>query len=465
MLARLNGTAFFGTGDLKRKIVAAAGWSTLAFIAQTAMRLGSTVVLTRLLAPEVFGIFAVILSVNYVAVMLSDFGIRSLILTREHEIDDAFLRSCWTVQVLRGLALGLVVTLVGLGLAGLQELGIFAPDTSYADPVLPWAVAAMSLTLVLQGLESPVKFVHEKRMHFRRVTWTALVVQLFGMIVTITLAFALENVWAVVIGGLATAATSLAVSHLAFGGPAMRPLWRRDHVRVLFQRGRWLVSHSAMTAAINVADRILLGLFLPAGAFGMYFIGRQIVDLVIGFLERTHASMGLQVFTDLRRRPDPRDLVRNYYRYRFAFDAVAMLACGMLLTLAPLLVGIVYPDAYRPVAGVIQILALGLPLVGPGLLRDAFGAQRRFRLMAVLSFVRMATIWTGLVVAIFVFRSETLALLVVALHRVPEVALLTALGRREGIIDLFRELRLVPLVAVGAAAGLILEWLWLHAVV
>lgn len=235
----------------------------------------------------------------------------------------------------------------------------------------------------------------------------------------------------------------------------MRLAWSRDVVAEIVARGRWIVGHSALTAVTNMSDRLLLGVFMPAEQFGMYHIARQIVDLPASLVGKLHGQIGLQFFTELH--GDMSSFKAKYYRYRTIIDALTMFGCGALLTTAPSIVAVLYDDRYLGVATMVQILVLGLPLTGFAVLREAFSAQRRFREMTLLSLLQTATIWGGLTVALAGFGSVPGALLVVAFHRVPEIALLLGMSHREGWVDPVREVRLLPLIAVGAGAGWIMD--------
>lgn len=446
--------------DLTRKIFASAALSTMVFSAQIISRILSTIVLTRILAPEVFGVFAVVLMFIFILQQFSDIGLRSLILTKEDDFDDGFVRSCWTAQVLRGFVIFLVCCLLALGLGVMQQAGYFPPSSSYADPALPYAVAAIGGAGIITGFASPAKFIYEREMNFRQISLETLIVTVFTVLTTISLALWLRSIWALVLGNLANAVVTLALSYVMFNGPKMRLNWSPSNFRLIMARGKWIISHSALGAMVDVADRMILGLAMSASSFGFYYIARQIVDLVGLFLNSVHGQMGLQVFTALQKDGDPIRLRTRYYRYRFLFDGLTMFAAGAFLTFAPTLVDIVYDGRYANVAGIIQILAIGLILIGPGLLREAYSAQRRFREMTMLSLIRAASIWIGLAIAIFGLGSVTAALFVVALHRIPETVVLLVKGRSEGWVSWWSEIRLLPLVAVGAAVGWGLAEIW-----
>ncbi len=459
MIGRLRDT-FQNKDSLKYKVLISAMLSSTVFAGQIILRLASTIILTRILTPDTFGVFAIVISFIVILEMFSDIGVRSLILTKEDEIDDAFLRSCWTAQILRGLLIASISGPIALAVAWGQSAEIFPPESGYVAPALPYAIFGLGAVAFLNGFASPSKFVYEKDMRFKLVTQCNLLSAFLTMIATVGLALWLQSIWALVLGQVVRAFIEITMSFRVFSGPSMRLNWQRDHVKIILDRGKWIMGHSGLTAVINMADRLLLGFAMSSTTFGFYYIGRQIVDMVEAFLNSMHAQMGLQVFTEFHRTADAADLRRRYYRYRIVFDFVAMFGAGMLLALAPLIVDTIYDDRYTDVTEIIQILSIGLILIGPGLLREAFSAQRRFKTMTMLSLVRAASIWTGLCVAILVFESPVAALFVVALHRIPETILLLNLGRKEAWVSLLREVRFLPFVVLGAALGLGIDRLW-----
>jgi O-antigen/teichoic acid export membrane protein len=446
--------------SLRHKIFASVALSTMVFVVQIIVRLLSTIILTRMLAPEIFGVFAVVMMFIFILEQFSDVGVRSLVLTKEDDLNDSFMQSCWTVQILRGILIFGVCVLLALGVSAMQQIGAFPPASSYSDVALPYAIAAIGGSSIVGGFASPTKFIYEREMRFRQVSLETIIYTALSVVITIGLAFYLRNIWALVISNLASAVIAVVLSYTMFKGPVMRLNWNVTNFRLIIARGKWIMSHSALTAVVIVADRMVLGFAISASSFGFYYIARQIVDLVGLFLYSVHGQMGLQVFTALQNGGSAERLRASYYRYRMLFDGIAMFGAGAFMTFASTLVDIIYDDRYADVAGMIQILAISLILIGPGLLREAYSAERRFREMTMLSVVRAASIWIGLTIAVFGFGSVTAALFVVALHRIPETMILLIKGHREGWVSWLSEIRLLPLVAIGAAFGWGLAELW-----
>lgn len=444
---------------LRAKILSSAKLSTLKFASEIGLRLVSTVVLTRLLAPEVYGVFAIVLVYLYLLEMFSDFGIRSLILTKEDEVDDDFLRTCWTVSIIRGLLIAIVSALIALVIGLLQTQGVFGSENPYAASSLPWAIVALGGAAFIMGFETPMRFMSERAMAFGLVTAVDVARNVVALVVTIALAFYLRSIWALVLGNVARSLFHVAASFAVFHGPKMRLSFRRDYLGLLIDRGKWIMGHSAQTALSQSADRLVLGFVMSSSSFGFYFIARQLVDIVPQFLNTLNGQMALQVFTQLHK-TGAAEFRRNYYRYRLFIDVMAGVSTGGLIVVAPLLVDVIFDDRYAEVANIIQIIALAILVSGPLVLRDAFSAQRQFKAMTFLGAVSIATLWIGLAVAIAVFDSVFGALLVIALHRLPETIVLLYMGYKRDWVVLWRESLVLIFCVIGALLGWGVILLW-----
>lgn len=415
-------------------------------------RIASTLILTRMLSPDIFGLLALIVTFQILAVMLTDFGVRGLIIISDCVDDPRFLRTCWSVQFVRGIGLSAFIGLIGLFIYLAQVFGLIGLESAYGSVDLPLALALSGLQLALQGFESVNQFVYARSMRFGRITMLNVVFAGLGPILTIAIAFFWPTIWALVVSGLLAGAVKLAMTHTIFSGIAMRFCWQREHVAELFNRGKWIMSHSILNVCCTTADMIMLGAYTSATWVGLYYLARQFIQIPYQLMQKIEGAFGLQFFRDMT--DGQSDVLRDkYYRLRMPFDVVACIFAGGFMTASPAFIDLLYDDRYLEAGAVMQILAIGLPLNGLAVIRNAYSAQKRFRLMTVISIIQTVSIWLGLIVALPVLGSTFAALLVVALHRVPELAVLLWLARRENWIDLRREFLFFPMIAVGAAMG------------
>src|SRR5205807_1748080 len=99
------------TQRLRERALRAGAWTVGAHGADTVIRLLSTLIMTRLLFPEAFGQIGAAMSLLTGLVLISDLGIRTVILQNPRGDQDHFLRSAWTLQIWRGLGLWLILIL------------------------------------------------------------------------------------------------------------------------------------------------------------------------------------------------------------------------------------------------------------------------------------------------------------------------------------------------------------------
>src|SRR6056297_1059184 len=108
-----------------------------------ALRLGSNLILTRLLFPEAFGLMALTQVFLTGLQMFSQFGINASVIRSERGDDPAFLHTAWTVQIVRGIGLWLICFAVAYPAAAF-----------YGEPQLEQLLPAVGLTAAINGLAS-----------------------------------------------------------------------------------------------------------------------------------------------------------------------------------------------------------------------------------------------------------------------------------------------------------------------
>src|SRR4051812_48930417 len=74
----------------------------LSTVVTNLVRIVSTLVLSRLLSPSVYGITGMIVSIFYVINMLSDVGFQAYIVRHHRGEEPDFLNAVWTIHASRG---------------------------------------------------------------------------------------------------------------------------------------------------------------------------------------------------------------------------------------------------------------------------------------------------------------------------------------------------------------------------
>lgn len=332
----------------------AASWTVLQLVIGNAMRLGSNLILTRLLAPEAFGLVGLAMTVITAMSLLSDIGIgRSIV--REPDGDTTpFLHGAWRAKVLRGatIAAGVLLAAALLWLLG----PTLAPEGSaYADPVLPGLIAATALMALTQGLGSTCAELASRRMQTGRIVIVTLAGQAVTILSTLIAAWLFPSVWAIAIGMVVGAVFGLILSHTAYPGPRMA--WNPDPeiAARIWTFGRWIILSSSLTFLQTNADKLVLAALLGPTAFGHYVIALIWVEAGQMLFSTLMGRIAYPAFSEvgLTRRAD---LPRLYRRLQRLADAYLLATFLVLHFGAGLVIDLLYTDAYADSA---HYLALG----------------------------------------------------------------------------------------------------------
>ena len=142
------------TSSLKQRFIRGSTWTLVGYALNQVLRLGSSLVLTRLLAPDIYGVMAVGYTVITGLVMFSDIGLAAGAIQSRRGDDPTYLNVTWVVQIARGL----LISLAALGVSGVLALGwvskILPAQSVYADPRIPGLLAVVSLIGLVSAFES-----------------------------------------------------------------------------------------------------------------------------------------------------------------------------------------------------------------------------------------------------------------------------------------------------------------------
>ena len=92
-------------GSMQRRAARSSAAIVMGHAGLQLLRMGSNLVLTRLLFPEAFGLMALVYVLMTGLEMLSDVGVEPCIVQHQRGRDRVFLDTGWTGQVARGFAL------------------------------------------------------------------------------------------------------------------------------------------------------------------------------------------------------------------------------------------------------------------------------------------------------------------------------------------------------------------------
>lgn len=342
----------------KRRILGAGFWTLAGYGAAYPIRLLSSVVMTRLLAPQMFGVIAIAYLVMTALAMFSDVGLGQNIIQSTRGADRDFLNTAWSIQIVRGVILSLIGVVLSIGLWIIHSLGWVPKSSVYADPYLPSVIAVVSLGAAIGGLQSTKVAEAHRLLSIGRVTLIGVIGQVATVVCTIGWALIDRSIWALVAGGLFSAALTVLLSHVWLPGIDNRWKWDKSAVHEIVHFGKWIFLSSILGFLANNADRVLLGGFVDSTVLGIYSIALNMSNAVGQPLSRI-VDVSFPALSEVARDRST-ELKRFLYRFHVPITAFTYLCAGALIVSGNSIIALMYDRRYHEAGWMLEVLAVGL---------------------------------------------------------------------------------------------------------
>ena len=436
---------------LRDRALKAGAWTLGAHGLDLCVRLLSNVILTRLLFPEVCGTVAAASALIAGLVLISDFGIRPVIIQSPRGDQIAFLQTAWAFQLVRGFVIWGILLALCILISIPVVQGLIPTGTAFAGPLFPLVMAASGFGVVLSGAESAAIPLNARRLNFRPLVTVDFASKVVALPIIFIWAWLSPSVWALVGGGMVASILRVILSHTIVPGPRMALRWEREHFDEIVRFGKWIAVSSFATFVSQQSDIIVLGLLVPSSSLGIYSIAKVLVGAAEGLLERVNNSLALPVLGEVIRR-DSRDLRERYYRFRLPIELGATLVSGFLFTTGIFIVNFLYDPRYAQAGPMLQILAIGLAIYPFLIIRSAFAATGETHIFAGITVLLSVSLL--LFVAIGFWVSGPLGGVAgVATYRIVPAVATIIIARQRHWVGIWNELRILPVFIVGVLAG------------
>lgn len=322
-------------------------WTVGGYFANQVLRLGSNLVLTRLLTPDLFGLINLVQTFVVSLAFFSDLGIRPGIIRSKRWQDPAFLNTAWTIQGIRSLIIWFITFLI------CYPLSIF-----YNEPRLIWLIPIVGFSLVLQGFQSTSIAILSRQLKISKLIILDLIAQLFCVTVMITWAAYSQTIWALVAGVIVSALVQLVLSYRLETNKFNRFAWDREAVKEIFGFGSWVFLATANYFLAYQSDKIIIGKLFPIKVLGIYTIALSFSEIPRAILGKLSQSIILPLISqniDLPRK-QLREKIQNK-RIIIILAMIAILLC--LCCFGDILITKLYDSRYHNAQWMLPILALG----------------------------------------------------------------------------------------------------------
>jgi len=436
----------------KKLKINASLWVSVGHVFSQILRLGSNLILTRLLVPEVFGLMAIVNIILMGLAMLSDVGIGQSIIRHKDKGNSVFFNTAWTIQVVRGGALWLVCLTISFFLWLSQKYDLVSGDGVYSDPILPALISIVGFTAIIDGFLPSALFMNNRDLKMKRLTIIDLVTQLSSTTIVILWAWYSPTVWALVYGVLFGSVLKIFLLRKYLVGMKNKFAWDEKSIAEIFGFGKWIMLSSIVTFLALQGDRLLLGHYISVKDLGVYVIAFFMVTAVTQMFSALIHKVWFPVFCDIAR-SSKEELENTYYRDKLKLDSFAFFIGGLLMAGGSSIVHTLYDTRYADAGWMLEILSIQIAFgTGAALGVSCLMAKGISKIGYTTMIARLIVLLISIPVSFKTFGLEGVVW-AVGLNFIIGLPIVYIGLAKEGLFRLKKELFPLPIILVGYFAG------------
>lgn len=336
--------------SLKNRVVNSSLWTVGGFGATQALRLISNLILTRLLFPEAFGLMALVQVFIAGVSMFSDVGINASIIQNKRN-DQSFLNTAWTLQIVRGFGIWIILCIISLPVAKFYEKDILTP-----------LLIISGLSTIINGFKSTKIVTQNRKVNIKRIVIIEIAVSMVGVLCMVAGAWLYESIWAIVAGGLVQSVLHTMSSYYFIDGENNWFEWDKEAFDEIYKYGKWLAVSSVLTFLVMQGDRLIIGKLFGAEFLGIYTIGITLTSAVYLLVQKISTSVLFPSYSELYR-VKPERINSVLYKTRIIQTTFMWISGATIVVLGEKIIDFLYDDRYLFSGKIIEIVALGM-LVG-----------------------------------------------------------------------------------------------------
>ncbi len=300
--------------DLKDKTIRSGYARGGALATSFVLRVGSVMVLARLLDPKDFGLLGMVTAFTGVLSLFRDFGLSAAAIQLDTVTEEQSSTLFWT-----NVSVGAILTAIAISSAPMVS-------TFYHEPRLLKVTAVVATGFLFNGIGVQHSAILQRQMRFSALALIDIVSLVVSSFIAISAAWAGFGYWALVAMTVCLPLVTTIGLWLASGWIPGLPR-RRIGMGSMMRFGATLTLNSLVVYVASNFEKILLGRYLGAEVLGIYGRAYQLIRIPT---DNLNSGVGEVAFAALSRLQDDPSRLRSYFLKGYSL----VLACTLPITIA-----------------------------------------------------------------------------------------------------------------------------------
>lgn len=435
------------------KTMMATFWVMSGQLTNIITKLASNLILTRLLAPEAFGVMAIANAVFMGVIMMSEVGLRQSIIRKTEDPDRVYLNTVWVIQIIKGILIaGLVILFSAL-------IWVFQEDLSgsYGNVDLPVIIALLALNPFVWGFEPTRSAMASRELSYGLLIRLTIYSQFIGLYFSVYFALDGWGVYSLAFGPLLNIFTRVLFASIFLPGKKNRFEFNWTDAKELFGFGKWVFLTSFLGFVVFYGDKLIMGWFFDEKVLSYFAIASFILGMVRLISNKYSNDIGLPKISSANRTGDIAEVSRIYYKVRLPLDMYSLAASGFLFAAGLVLVDLLYDDRYAKAGEVLSIISIAVAMDRFSMFSSFLLAIDRPKLETLRKVIVSVVLVFGLPISHSLAGEQGVAYFLAA-YLFIELPLIIYIKKSYNLLNIGKELAVLVFWPLGYVLGICFIW-------
>jgi len=330
-------------GSLRKKALRSGAWLGVAGALIGVLNFIRSIVLARLLTPDIFGLMSIALMFSRSFDALTRPGVVPALIHRKGSFDQA-KDTVFVILLARGFLLTVLLIFASPYIASFYE-----------QPILEDMLWVMAIGFVLLGGKNINVVAKAKALDYKQLAILDQLLEIINTSVVIALAFWLDSVWALVIGYITSSGIITLLSYILIPGKP-RFDFNIKIAKELLKYGKFITGTSIVLFIVSQLDNAVVGKILGVEQLGYYVLAFTTANFATTYVAKLAAKVLFPVFSHIQ---DDKKATRKAFLQVFELLSIVVIPAALgLLMLSSELVVLLYGEKWLPSAYVLNVLCV-----------------------------------------------------------------------------------------------------------
>ena len=317
------------------------------FGAQAVIKLGSSLILTRILRPEAYGIITILMSVTFVIEMIGDINVTLFIIRDKNSEEPRYLNTAWTLQFARAVLNSVILFFCAPLIA----------QYIYHTPSLTNPLRFISIWYIVAGLQSMSFPIAIRRKRSRIIVYSELAATFLSSSFAVIYCYYSRDYWGLIYAIVLQKALLTVMTHLYY--PELRPKLQLEWAaaREILGFTKFTMPSSLITLALSQFDKIVLLRLFDLNLLGIYGLAGNIAGPIESLISKI-SQMVLYPRCAHDFRTDPDTYWIKYYTNNVKVFLSMLIMPAAIGGGARLLITVLYDSRYALAGPILQAFML-----------------------------------------------------------------------------------------------------------